>query len=74
MTLLTAALSWPARLPCLYLGAALIPTAAGLVLGFELGHDPDRWLIVAAILGPPIGLAITHAWPWLAARRAPGSG
>ena len=74
MTLLTAGLSWPARLPCLYLGAALIPTAAGLVLGFELGHDPDRWLIVAAILGPPIGLVITHAWPWLAARRAPGSG
>jgi hypothetical protein len=59
--------SWRRRTVYAYLLAALVPVGATLLLGVQLGHDPDWWLIAAALTGPGAGLLTREAWSRLSA-------
>jgi VanZ like family/Concanavalin A-like lectin/glucanases superfamily len=63
--LLKACSSWSSEIGRAYLGAALMPTGLALLLGLQLGHDPDRLLIAAAAVGPAIGVLCLRSWGWL---------
>jgi VanZ family protein len=53
---LTSARAWRRRIGCAYLGAGPLPIAVALLLGLQLGHEPDWWLVAAGALGPGMGL------------------